>query len=166
MGAVRDLKGHSAVKKIRELGKDLTTCMFCTYADGKLISRPMSVNQIDETGNLWFLSDKDSNKNRQIKKNNSVELIFAEGTNKFMKLSGQAFVTIDENKIKELWTPIAKIWFTEGVRDPSISCIQFSFDDGYYWDSKHGKVVETLKMATALVSGQTMDDAIEGKLVR
>lgn len=166
MGDKKNLIGPEAVEKIKMLGKDLTTCMFCTYDRDKLITRPMSVNKIDDSADIWFLSDKRSNKNSQIQQDNQVELLFAHGTDKFMNLHGNAYVETTREKIKELWTPIAKIWFTEGVDDPNISCIRFSFTDGYYWDTKHGKIVETVKMATALVTGKTMDDGIEGELIR
>ena len=166
MGSIKNLQGHDAIEKIQDLGEDLKICMFCTNENEKLIFRPMSVNKIDETGDLWFLSDKNSNKNKQIEKDQAVELVFGHGTDKFMSLHGKASIETSKEKIKELWTPIAKIWFTEGENDPNISCIRFSFDDGYYWDTKHGKIIETIKMATALVIGKTMDDGIEGRLER
>ena len=166
MGSIKNLQGHDAIEKIQDLGEDLKICMFCTNENEKLIFRPMSVNKIDEIGDLWFLSDKSSNKNKQIEKDQVVELVFGHGTDRFMSLHGNAYIETTKEKIKELWTPIAKIWFTEGEDDPNISCIRFSFDDGYYWDTKHGKIVETIKMATALVTGKTMDDGIEGRLER
>lgn len=166
MGDIKNLQGREAIEKIQDLGKDLQTCMFSTRENGRLIFRPMSVNKFDESGDLWFLSDKNSDKNKQIEKDKTVELVFGHGTDKFMSLHGNAFIETSKEKIKELWTPIAKIWFTEGVDDPNVSCIKFSFDDGYYWDTKHGKIVETVKMATALVTGKTMDDGIEGHLQR
>jgi len=124
----------------------------------------MSVNKYENSGLIWFLSDKTSNKNQQIRSDDRVELIFAEGSSRFMSLSGHASIESSRELIKELWTPIAKIWFTEGVDDPRISCIRFTFEDGYYWDTKHGKGIEIIKMAASLITGKTMDDGIEGEL--
>ncbi len=45
----------------------------------------------------------------------------------------------DKEKIEELWTPLAKAWFTEGINDPRISVIKVVPDNGFYWDNKHGK---------------------------
>ena len=33
---------------------------------------------------------------------------------------------------------------------------------GYYWDTKHGKVVSFLKIAAGALTGKTLDDSIEG----
>lgn len=57
-----------------------------------------------------------------------------------------------------------KVWFTKGTDDPAISVIKVKAGDGYYWDTKYGKMVKMLKMAAALVMGKTMDDGIEGML--
>jgi general stress protein 26 len=138
--------------------------MFCTYHQDKLYSRPMSTQKVDDEGNVWFLSDKDSIKNEHIALNNKVELIYAHGHDKFLSLHGTATILYDKQKIKELWVPIAKIWFTEGADDPRISVIKVSCDDGYYWDTRHGRMIEMIKMATAFVTGTTMDDGIEGTL--
>ena len=164
MGDVKDLTSSEAVAKIKELSQSIKTCMFCTYDKGKMEARPMSSQKVDDDGNIWFLSDKNSCKNKSIHSESSVDLVFAEGTEKFMLLHGDATISSDKEKIRELWNPIAKIWFTEGVDDPAISVIKVSFKDGYYWDTKHGKMVEMAIMAAALVSGTTMDDGIEGML--
>ena len=164
MGDVKDLSHAEAISKIQELVNDIQTCMFCTYKGDKLEARPMSTQKVDDEGNIWFLSDKNSSKNKAIQANSKVELLYAHGQDKFISLHGSATISQDKEKIKELWTPIAKIWFTEGVDDPAVSVIKVAFDDGYYWDTKHGRMVEMAKMAAALITGTTMDDGIEGAL--
>jgi len=166
MGDVKDLSSSEAISKIQELVNEIKTCMFCTYKGDRLESRPMSTQNVDDEGNIWFLSDKNSAKNKAIHVDSEVELLYLQGTDKFISLHGTATISQDKEKIKELWTPIAKIWFTEGVGDPAISVIKVAFDDGYYWDTKHGKMVEMAKMAAALLTGTTMDDGIEGMLSR
>ena len=84
MGDSKDLRNEDAANKIKKLADDIGTCMFCTYDASKLQSRPMSAQEIDEEGNLWFLSNKNSNKNKQIEQNSEVELFFASGHDKFL----------------------------------------------------------------------------------
>jgi hypothetical protein len=36
--------------------------------------------------------------------------------------------------------------------------------EGYYWDTKHGKLVAFAKQIAGAVMGKTLDDSIEGKL--
>lgn len=166
MGEIKNLQGPEAIAKIIELGNDADVCIFCTYSQGKLISRPMSVRQFDEEGHIWFLSNRNSMKNKALETNAKVELLFAKGKDKYLSLSGAATVLFDKKKIAELWTPIAGIWFKDGKDDPDISVIRVHFKEGYYWDTKHGKMVEMALMATSLLTGKTMDDGIEGMLLR
>jgi hypothetical protein len=49
-------------------------------------------------------------------------------------------------KIEELWSPLIKTWFTEGVDDPRITVIKVTPTEGYYWDNKHGSAVAGVKM--------------------
>jgi general stress protein 26 len=164
MGDKKNLTGTDAAAKIKELAKEIDTCMFCTYDGDKLISRPMSSQHVDEQGNIWFLSDKNSEKNRELAANDKVELLYGQGHDKYLAIKGNATISFDREKIKELWDPIAKIWFKDGVDDDAISVIKVAFKEGYYWDVKHNKMVEFTKMATSLVTGKTMDDGIEGTL--
>lgn len=66
--------------------------------------------------------------------------------------------------VKELWEPIIKIWFTEGVDDPRITVLKVTPTDGYYWDNKHGNAVAGIKMMIGAMLGKTLDNSIEGKL--
>lgn len=77
-------------------------------------------------------------------------------------LSGQATVSRDKAKIKELWEPIVKTWFTEGVDDPRITVIKVLPNDGYYWDTKHSMAVAGIKMMIGATIGKTLDDSIQG----
>ena len=52
-----------------------------------------------------------------------------------------ATVSEDKEKIKELWEPLLKTWFTEGIDDPRISVIKVDPTEAYYWDNKHGNAV-------------------------
>ncbi len=164
MGDTKDLRSSEAAEKIKDLAKEIDTCMFCTYNGNKLESRPMSTQQVDDEGNLWFLSDKNSDKNKAIAVNDKVELFFGQGHDKFLALHGKATISYDRQKIKELYKPIVKVWMKGGEDDTNLSAIKVAFTDGYYWDVKHGKMVELAKIAISLVSGKTMDDGIEGNL--
>ncbi len=164
---LEDLQGQDAVKKIKEMVEQTQTCFFCSaVVTGESNGdRPMSVMQVDDEGQLWFLSARDSRKNQELAIDPSVKLYFQGSKHAdFMQLSGTAAITTDREKIKELWSPIAKTWFTEGVEDPRISVIKVTPSQGYYWDTKHGLAVAGVKMLVGAVLKKTMDDGIEGKL--
>jgi general stress protein 26 len=163
----KDLNRAEAVKKIKDLAEKAESCFFCTSPSiGESAgARPMSVQEIDDEGNLWFLSANDSYKNKEIAINPEVKLYFQGSQHsEFLQLNGTARILSDKAKIKELWKPILKTWFTEGENDPRISVIKIAPREGYYWDNKHGKAVAGIKMLIGAVVGKTLDDSIEGKI--
>ena len=69
-----DLRGSRAVEQIREVVNKSASCFFCTaVSHGSTgATRPMSVQEVDAAGNLWFLSATDSHKNRELAENPNV----------------------------------------------------------------------------------------------
>lgn len=163
-----NLFGSEAIDKIRDLALNAETCFFCTAikTGSPFETRPMTIQQVDENGNLWFLSASDSHLNLQISEDPNVQLLF-QGSKRsdFLTINGSATVSRDKQKIKDYWEPIMKTWFTEGEDDPRITVIKVQPDSGYYWDNKHGNAVALLKMAVGAVMGKTLDDSIEGSLL-
>lgn len=163
----KDLIGNEGVEKIKELAKKAGSCFFCTRirAGEAFRTRPMSAEHIDDQGNFWFLSASDSHKNQDIQQDPSVQLL-CQGSSysDFMTLYGRAEISKDKQKIKELWDPMMKTWFTEGENDPRITVIKFNPSQGYYWDTKHGMAVAMVKRAYGAAVGETYDDSIEGQI--
>ncbi|HLO82088.1 MAG TPA: pyridoxamine 5'-phosphate oxidase family protein [Chitinophagaceae bacterium] len=161
------LEGEAAKKKIKELTDKSSICFFCTnIRTGKPFdTRPMALQKLDDDGNLWFLSAKDSFKNLELKQDPFVQLLFqgSEYTD-FLQLYGEATLSDDQSLINELWSPLFKTWFTEGKDDPRISIIKVVPQEGYYWDTKHNRAIGFIKRVAGAVIGKTMDDSIEGKL--
>ena len=162
-----DLRGTEAIERIRDMVDKAETCFFCTAVSrgSSGATRPMAVQKIDGDGTLWFLSAADSHKNRELEEDPAVRLFFQVSEHAgFMTLTGRARITRDRRKIKELWSPILKTWFTEGEDDPRITVIAVSPTGGYYWDNKHGKAIAGIKMMVGAAIGKTLDDSIEGTL--
>ena len=163
----KNLYDEEAVQKIQELVKKSSICFLSTRikTGSPFCTRPMSIQKVDEQGNLWFISAKDSHCNQEIQEDAAVQITLQGATHSdFLTLYGIANISDDKEKIKELWEPIMKTWFTEGVTDSRISVIKITPSEGYYWDTKHGGVVATAKMLFGALVGQTLDDSIEGSL--
>lgn len=162
-----NLRGHDAIKKIKDVVHEAESCFFCTaVAVGDSSgARPMAVRKVDDDGNLWFLSPVDSHKNDELKLDSRVRLYFqASSHSYFLELNGHATISQDRAKIEELWEPILKTWFTEGKDDPRISVIKVIPSDGYYWNTKHGNIVAGVKMLIGAAVGKNLDDAVEGAI--
>lgn len=163
----RNLSNEEAVAKIKELAEDISICMFCTELSVRPIpTRPMSLREVDDKGNFWFISSAQSNKNFEIKHDDDVQLIFADNADyHYLSVFGKASIYKDREKIDEIWTPIAKTWFEEGKDDPDVTVIKVAPADAYYWDTKDGKIVSFFKWAAGAITGNVSDDGgIEGRL--
>jgi general stress protein 26 len=162
-----DLGDREAVSQIKTIVKQSENCFFCT-AGGAGPSggvRPMNMRKVDDDGTMWFLSASDSHKNAELARDPSVTLYFQGSAHSdFLCLRGRATVSKDKAKIRELWEPILKTWFTGGIDDPRITVLRFTPAEGYYWDTKHGNAVAGVKMLIGAAIGKTLDDSIEGKL--
>ncbi len=161
-----DLMGEEAIKKMRNLIDKAGSCFFCTSTlVNKINSSPMSVQKSDANGDLWFLSPKDSIKNSEIAENSEVTLYFQGSQHAdFLELKGKAIISDDKDLIKELWDPMAKSWFKDGIEDPMISVIQFKTESGYYWDNEHGNTIAGVKLLIGVITGTSTDDSQEGSL--
>ncbi len=164
----KDLIGQEGLDKIKLLAGKAGSCFMCTkIVTGESFStRPMAPEEIDDDGNFWFLSASDSDKNEQLKADSSVQLLFQGSSySDFLSVYGYATISTDKQKIKDLWDPMMKTWFTEGIDDPRITVLKVTPTEGYYWDTKHGMAVAMVKRVIGAVKGETFDDSIEGNIV-
>lgn len=162
-----NLISEGAIEKIKEIIAETDTCFFCTEpATGPSKGvRPMSIQEVDGKGNLWMLISNDSHTHEEIALDPMVKLYFqASKHSGFMYFTADAIVVDDKEKIKKLWSPLMKTWFTEGENDPRIALVKIIPSEGYYWDNKHGDFVAGVKMMVGAAIGKTLDDSIEGQI--
>lgn len=163
----QDLMDEEAIAKVKQLVEKAGTCFFCTSIKTGLpfITRPMAAQKTDDAGNIYFLSASDSMHNAEIEQDPMVQLLFQGSSyDSFLTLYGKATISRDEATIKELWNPMMKTWFTEGKNDPRITLIKITVTTGYYWDTKHGKLVSFIKQIVGAATGTTLDDSIAGSI--
>ena len=166
MGDKINLGNKEAIAKIKELAEGARIGMFCTDLSNQPFStRPMAIQEVDEQGNLWFISSADSNKNFEIKADEKVQLLFSKTADShYLSVFGSAYIYKDQSKIEEIWSPMAKAWFKDGKDDPKVTVIRVSPEESYYWDTQNGRMISLLKIAVAAVTGKEMDGGVEGKL--
>jgi general stress protein 26 len=162
---IKNLARQDANKKIKKLAEEADICLFTTdLTTLPLRTRPMSTQKVDDEGNLWFFSEKDSDKNTDIAKDERVQLFYSNKmSSEYLSLYGTATIIQDAVKAKELWTAMVKIWFKD-PEEPNLTIIKVVPEDGYYWDTKDGKLVSLFKMAVGVITGKEMDGSIEGKI--
>ncbi|AZA76547.1 general stress protein [Chryseobacterium sp. G0186] len=163
--STQNLTHLEAIKKIKELSENARICMFCTELETTPISsRPMTLQETDDHGNLWFISSGTSNKNFEIKEDRRVQLFFMNnGDSQYLSVYGEASVYKDKATIEEKWSPLAKAWF-DGKDDPNVSIIRVEPKETYYWDTKAGKLVSLFSFVASAITGYKTNnaDGIEG----
>ncbi|MBL7857816.1 MAG: pyridoxamine 5'-phosphate oxidase family protein [Cyclobacteriaceae bacterium] len=166
MGTIKNLIDEKGLKKLKELIDSASMCHFVTALDHKpLSSRPMSTQEVDEEGNIWFFSPKSSQKNQDIEMSSEVQLFYSQsGASEFLTVYGHAEILVDHNRIERLWNPLLKAWFSEGQDDPDLTLIKVTPQDAYYWDTKNNRVIQLVKLMAGALLGKPMDDGIEGRI--
>lgn len=162
-----DLHDAKAIEKLKELAEKASICMFCTQLDQlPITSRPMYLQEVDKSGNLWFISSTESGKNMDIEQDNRVQLFFMNnGKSEYLSVYGKAYIYTDKTTIEEKWSIFANAWF-DGKDDPTVSILRVSPENSYYWDTKAGKLVSLISFVGAIISGGNSDnrDGVEGNL--
>ncbi len=167
MSNTENLFNKEAIDKLKSIVDDIVICLFCTdlKIDDGSTCRPMSAIKVCDQGNIWFFSEKSSDKNKAIAVDKNVQLFFSHpAKSRYMVVNGEAAIISDKSKIEELWTPIAKIWFKEGKEDPNISIIKVTPTTAYYWDTEGNRMINILKMAASVVTGSNLLNGNQGTL--
>ena len=155
MNDIRETK-NSDIETLRNLIKDIKFTMMTTVeADGSLRSRPMTTQQVEFDGELWFFTDDTTEKIHELEKDQHVNLSYASSDkDKYVSVSGKATVVHDKRKAEELWNPLYKAWFPKGLSDPNLVLLKVTIDKAEYWDGPGSKVVQLFSFAKALATGQ------------
>ncbi len=158
---------NESIKKLHELIKDIRFAMLTTVEeDGTLRSRPMATQEFEFDGNLWFFTNANAPKVDEVKHDQHVNLSYAEpDKQKYVSVSGKAELVRDRQKIEELWNPIYKAWFPQGLDDPNLSLLKVSVDKAEYWDSPSSQVVRLFGFVKAAVTGKPISNAGENEKI-
>jgi len=141
--------------------------MFSTRdANGHLVSQPMTKQQIDDGGGLWFFVASTAELWENIAHEPEVNVSFADTDNStYVSVSGKAERVVDRAQIKALWNPMVQAWFPAGPDDQHAVLVRVLPHAAEYWDSNDSKMVRMFAMAKAAVTGTTPDvDAEHGTI--
>lgn len=154
-----------AIKKIQELTEGIDFCMLTTNDGGALRSRPMSTQDTDFDGDIWFFTSEDTHKIEEIEKDNRVAIAYSKpDDNIFVSVSGRASISKDKAKMKELWSPVLKAWFPEGLDDPKLCLLKVEAEQAEYWEGSSSTLVQLFGMVKAIATGQEADYGENKKL--
>lgn len=146
-------------KKLFKMIEGIEFAMLVTEtSNGTLRSRPMSVKTTDSDDCLWFLTNDESGKVLEIESNRQVNVSFARPSDHtFISVSGIAQITDDRDKVDEVWTADAGLWFKDGKNDPNLTLIRVEPSQAEYWCPKSNQVVSLFEMAKSAIDRSEPD---------
>ena len=136
-------------KKLYGLIEDARFAMITTVnEDGTLYSCPMTLQECDDNGHLWFFLEKECETARNLQANMNLNLGFANpGDDEYVAISGLGQLIDNRARIAELWKEPLRAWFPEGQDDPKIALLRVDPQSGQFWDSPSS----TLEMVVGYV---------------
>ncbi|MDN2708880.1 pyridoxamine 5'-phosphate oxidase family protein [Janthinobacterium sp. SUN118] len=124
-----------------------------------LTSRPLTQQQVDGEGRIWFFVSDEAAYTRDLLNNPQVNVSFVDtGDSLYVSVCGHAELLKDRAKAEELWSPLVKAWFPGGLDDPKLSLIKVTIQSAEYWDSSASKMTQFFEMAKAAITGETPKD--------
>lgn len=157
---------EEAIEKLYALIEKIDFAMLTTIdTDGVLRSRPMSTQQTEFDGDLWFFTNDRTHKVDEIERDNRVNVSYAKpGDNVYVSVSGSASIVHEREKMEQLWNPILKAWFPDGLDTPGICLLKVAVEQAEYWDSPSSTLVQAVGFVKALVTGKRADGGENEKI--
>lgn len=145
----------SDLHRLRDLLSGRRTALLTTVAgDGSLVARPMALRDVDDAGNLWFITRDASGKIREARLDHHVNAGFGpEGDETWVSVAGVATVLFDRARIAALWSPAMQVYFPDGPADPGLCLIRLEPTSAEYWRGPEGLAGKVLYFAVAAVTG-------------
>ena len=124
----------AAFETLKKIIENAKVAMLVTINDeGKLVSRPMQLQEVEFDGDLWFLTAKNTEKYDEIKHNDEVNVIIADKS--YASLSGNAEIVDDIERKKKYWNKAYEKMFGMDYKDPNLTLIKVHIDSAEYWDT-------------------------------
>ncbi|ASZ13489.1 pyridoxamine 5'-phosphate oxidase family protein [Chitinophaga pendula] len=164
--STENLHSQEAIDKLKKLVDKIDIGMLCSNINsGHLHAVPMSRQEVDEEGNIWFLFSSESDTYQHIQHDNKVSLLYSDIKDyNFLSINGTAEVSRDTARIDKYWNKMIEAWFEKGKEDPRIRVLRVTPSEAHYWDNKTNKLVTFFKVALSAVSDQKMDVGRKGDL--
>jgi len=162
----KNLHSQEALDKLKELIESVNICMYCSMEHGSdMASRPMGTAKVDDNGSIWFFTTDHSGAAENAAHAEEVCLNYAHITkNTYLCVMGDPELVFDKGKMKELWSPILKTWFPQGLDTPDIALVKVTPRSAHYWDSDASRLRLLFSFIKAQVTGKRPEGGEQGEL--
>ncbi len=128
-------------------------CMLVTQFSAGLRARPVEA-RLRGDGQIYFLTDADSDKRSEIGTSPDVALVFTDPKQKiYLSISGRASIINDEEIARAIWQLTDRVWWKAGPADPGLRVLRVEPQTAELWDGPSSTAVEVFEFAKALMTG-------------
>lgn len=162
-----NLRDQDAIDKLKAIINPIDIGMLCTHTlnDKHVHAVPMSTQEVDDEGNIWFLFSSESETYQHLLLDKSICLLYSDpGSYQFLSVHANTEILKVQERIDKYWNNTIKSWFNKEKDDPTILVLKVIPAEAHYWDTKSNKLVTFFKMAVSSITGQDMDTARSGDL--
>jgi general stress protein 26 len=152
------------IRKLNQLIKDIEVCMMTTLNEQNVMhSRPMVTQEIDDNGDLWFITGDHTAKVTEVEQREKVNLNYSlNKKNQYVAVTGSASVVHDREKIKKLWKSYHQVWFPQGPEDPNLALLRVEAEMVEYWAGTPSAGEKIFGIAKAIVTGESLNAHPDG----
>jgi len=152
------MTNHEAQQKIKELIEEIKVAMLVTESGNELRSRPMQTAKVEDDQSIYFFTSKYSGKSVEIRDDRNVNLSYAHpGNQDYLSISGKAYLVDNRAKMEELWNPIMKAWYPEGLDSLEITLLRVVPEKSEFWEASGNRLVQLFNIGKALITGEGYD---------
>jgi general stress protein 26 len=127
-------------------------------------ARPMAARPARDEGAIYFLTDADTPKAEEIRRNQSVCLALADNkSQKYVSISGHAEMFDDRERVKKYWSVYDKAFWPD-KNDPRIRVLRVTPESAEFWEGA-GRILTAVKLVAAIASGERMNVSENEKVV-
>lgn len=120
---------------------------------GRLHTRPVQTLRCDDEGVLWFFTDLGSAKADEVRSDARASIGYAHlAKGHYVAVEGQAHIGRDRAKAVELWRPLQRAWYPDGLDDPRLGILEVRIERAEYWTTP-GRASYALAAARAALTG-------------
>jgi general stress protein 26 len=153
------------VRQLRRLLDRIPIGMLVTRTlDGVTHTRPMLMHDIDESGWLWFIMDRDSRNACELNQNPHATITFQSSSgNRYIAVQGTAIVVRDDVGLKELWKSTRRSWLPRADRAKTV-LVAMRVTSAEYWLLPRTRLPRVIGAAKALITGKRQESGLHGVL--
>lgn len=120
-------------------------------AEGKLVSHPMTVQEVTDDADLWMFIALDSDHAQALRSGSVVNLAFT-GSGSWLSVSGTVELLQDRARAEQLWDGSVDAYF-DGVHDPRLGLAHVSGESAQFWGVPGGAPAALASVVKAKVTG-------------